>query len=240
MPQKIFYTISLLWYLLCVIYSFQRCPLRDIFITATNTDVGKTYTSLRLIDSLNRAGLKPGIFKPIETGVQNRPHDATILLKSVQKANPSFQHLTTEEVCPVQFSLPAAPLVAARGAEIDFALIRKRYRELKKLCDVLLIEGAGGLLVPLTATYFMSDLIREFDAMTLLVTHDRLGCINDTLLNLYYLKAQKYDFAWCVNLRDPETFLRTTAPFYKAAFGRYYTLQEDLEAITSELISTSR
>ena len=211
--------------------------MRDIFITATNTDVGKTYTTLRLIESLNRAGVKPGVFKPIETGVQNFPQDATILLKSVQKVNTAFRSMSVNDICPVQFSLPAAPFVAAQGAEIDFDLIQEKYTHLKAACDILLIEGAGGLLVPLTEHYFMSDLIKTFDATALLVTHDYLGCINDTLLNLYYLKQQKIDFTWCVNLRDKAAFLRTTHPFYSAAFERYYTLQDDLNEITRALIS---
>ncbi len=211
--------------------------MRDIFITATNTDVGKTYTTLQLIESLNREGVKPGVFKPIETGVQNFPQDATILLKSVQKVNTAFRSMTLNDICPVQFSLPAAPFVAAQGAEIDFDLIQEKYKHLKAACDILLIEGAGGLLVPLTEHYFMSDLIKTFDATTLLVTHDRLGCINDTLLNLYYLKQQKIDFTWCVNLRDKEAFLRTTHPFYNAAFERYYILQDDLDEITRILLS---
>ncbi len=211
--------------------------MKDIFVTATNTDVGKTYTTLRLIESLNRAGVKPGVFKPIETGVQNFPQDATILLKSVQKVNTAFRSMTLNDICPVQFSLPAAPFVAAGGEKINFDLIKEKYKHLKAACDILLIEGAGGLLVPLTKRYFMSDLIKTFDATALLVTHDRLGCINDTLLNLYYLKQQKIDFTWCVNLRDKGAFLRTTHPFYSAAFERYYTLQDDLDEITRALIS---
>ncbi len=211
--------------------------MKDIFVTATNTDVGKTYTTLQLIESLNRAGIKPGVFKPVETGVQNFPQDATILLKSVQKVNSAFRSICVNDICPVQFSLPAAPFVAAQDKEIDFDLIQEKYKHLKAACDILLIEGAGGLLVPLTEHYFMSDLIKTFDATTLLVTHDRLGCINDTLLNLYYLKQQKIDFTWCVNLRDKEAFLRTTHPFYNAAFESYYILQDDLDEITRILLS---
>ena len=210
--------------------------MQDIFITATNTDVGKTWTTLRLIESLKHAGLTPGVFKPIETGVQNFPQDATVLLNSIQKVNTAFRSISVNDICPVQFSLPAAPFVAAKGIQIDFDLIQEKYTQLKSACDILLIEGAGGLLVPLTERYFMSDLIETFDAVTLLVTHDRLGCINDTFLNLFYLEQQKIDFTWCVNLRDREAFLRTTHPFYETAFERYYTVQDDLDEITRLLI----
>ncbi len=211
--------------------------MKNIFITATNTDVGKTYTTLQLIETLGRRGLKPGVFKPVETGVNDYPSDAKILHERVQKVNSTFAAFTLEDICPIQLSLPAAPYVAAEGDTIDFALIEEKYRKLKKACDILLIEGAGGLLVPLRQNYFVGDLIALFDAVALLVTHDRLGCINDTLLNLFYLHERGIDAEWCVNLRNPEHFLHITDPFYRAYFQEYYTLQKDLGTLTDRLLS---
>jgi dethiobiotin synthetase len=210
--------------------------MKDIFITATNTNVGKTYTTLQLIRMLSEKGLEPGVFKPIETGVNKYPVDATILLEGIQKVNKKFHKYSTKDICPLQFPLPAAPFVAAGGEKIHIDPIIEKYHLLKTSCDVLLIEGAGGLLVPVNEDYFISDLIALFDATTLLVTHDKLGCINDTLLNLFYLEEKKIDFSWCVNLRDPEDFLKTTHPFYNTRFPGYYTVQHDLEKIVDQLL----
>ena len=210
--------------------------MKDIFISATNTDVGKTYTTLQLINILAQKGVRPGVFKPIETGVENNPADATILLESVQKVNRDFQLFDTDDICPIQFTLPAAPFVAAEGQKINLEPIFEKYHQLKKKCDVLLIEGAGGLLVPINKNYFMSDLCRAFQASLLLVTHDKLGCINDTLLNLSYLKNKKIETTWCINLRDPKNFTNVTRPFYKAYFDELFILPSDIEKLAARLI----
>jgi dethiobiotin synthetase len=98
-----------------------------------------------------------------------------------------------------------------------------------------LIEGAGGLCVPVEKNFFMYDFIKFFDAKALLVTHSKLGCINDTLLNLELLKALHVEHEWCINMRDEESFEKTTLPYYKDRFGRVLTLQNDLREIASSL-----
>jgi len=211
--------------------------MKDLFITATNTDIGKTYTTLLLIEALSEKGLKPGVFKPVETGVTTTPPDASLLLKKVQTVNKKFRNFTVDDVCPIQLALPAAPYVAAKGETLDLEKIQKAYVRLKEACDILLIEGAGGLLVPLDKKFFISDLIGFFDAHTLLVTHDQLGCINDTLLNISYMKDHNIDFNWCVNLRNKEHFNQVTRPFYRDYFPRFYTLQEELDALCTELLN---
>ncbi len=211
--------------------------MKDIVVTAVNTDTGKTWTMVKLIHEIAKRGLFPGIFKPIETGVRDIPADASLLLHEVQKVNRNFLDFDTSDICPVQYVLPAAPYVAANGEAPDYTRILQKYRKLKQACDVLLIEGAGGLLVPIEKSFFMIDLFARFDARLLLVTHDRLGCINDTLLNLYYLQRKKRDFTWCVNLRDRETFDRITRPYYEAAFDTFLTLPDDLETIVDRLLS---
>ena len=212
--------------------------MKDIVVTAVNTDTGKTWTMVKLIYEIARRGLMPGVFKPIETGVHDIPADASLLLDEVRKVNKNFLGFDTSDICPVQYALPAAPYVAANGKAPDYTQIMQTYTRLKNACDVLLIEGAGGLLVPIEKSFFMSDLFTRFDARLLLVTHDRLGCINDTLLNLYYLQHQKADFLWCVNLRDHATFDKITRPFYEAAFGTFLTLPDDLGEIVDRLLSS--
>ncbi len=209
---------------------------KNIFITATNTDVGKTFATLLLIKEFNKLGYKVGVFKPIETGVKKTPLDAKNLLKTASIYNHNLKKISIDKIAPYQFSLPAAPFVAKGKKEIDLNFIQECYKDIAKLCDVVLIEGAGGLMVPVKKDFFMIDFIKFFKAKTLLVTPDRLGCINDTLLSIEALKGYNADFTWCVNLREEENFKKTTLPFYETYFGKIFYLQSDIQSIAKLLI----
>ena len=210
--------------------------MQSLFITATGTSVGKTYATLRLIDALASEGKKVGVFKPVETGVDPTPHDATILLKTCQKVNSDFQNLAPLDITAYTFVLPAAPFCADTAQEIKIEKIIEKYRELSQRCDILLVEGAGGLLVPVTQKYLMIDLIKDINARALLVTPSRLGCINETLLSIEALKARGIDFEWCVNLyEDKESFGEVTRPFYDAAFPEWWSLQEGIGAFVKRV-----
>ncbi len=211
--------------------------MKSIFITATNTDIGKTYTTLKLLEEFSHQGYRVGAFKPIETGVSSYPQDAKKLLENSKKLNPDFNAINIDDICPLQFSLPAAPYVANNGEKIDLKKIEKSYKKLKKYCDILLIEGAGGLMVPVDKEYFMIDFIEFFNSHTLLVTHDKLGSINDTLLSLEALKKRNLPHTWCINRRHcKEDFENITLPFYKSKFERVLML-EDIKTLSLELIT---
>ncbi len=211
--------------------------MKNIFITATNTDVGKTYTTIKLISAFAEKKIRPGVFKPIETGVRNFPNDASLLLFECQKVNPLFHTLNVKDICTYDFSLPAAPYVADKFQKIKTEKILENRQKLEKLCDILLIEGAGGLMVPIKKEYFMIDLLKDLQAQPLLVTHDKLGCINDTLLSLNLLKNRGFSPQWCVNVREPDSFAKTTLPFYKEYFKEIFILDEDLPALLERLLN---
>lgn len=213
---------------------------RPIFITATNTDVGKTYTTCRLIEELGNRGVHVGVFKPIETGVVDVPLDGSILLKAAKKTNPNLQNFTCSDIVPIQYRLAAAPYVAKSDENIDLKVLHIAFEKIANVSDVVLIEGAGGLMVPLAEHLYMYRLIQEFDALTLLVTHANLGCINDTLLNIKLLDSLHVEYQWCVNFRDNKaSFDETTLPFYKNKFGKILSVQEDLSLIIDSLIISS-
>ena len=206
----------------------------SIFITATGTNVGKTYTTLKLIEALSFKGFKVGVYKPIETGVTSTAPDATILLEACQKVNENFKNLTTAAITAYTFTLPAAPFCADTGQIIEIDKIIEKYHTLSKLCDVLLVEGAGGLLVPITKDFTMIDLIVKLNIKTLLVTPSRLGCINDTLLSIEALNSRNIDFDWCVNVHeDKESFSEVTQPYYDAVFPQWWSLDKGLKRIIS-------
>ena len=186
-----------------------------LFVTATNTGVGKTHTTLQLIELAARRGLKPGVYKPIETGCAPICHDGSALLQKCQEFNKNFSKFSLEDIVPYRFTLPAAPIVA-KEEPIEIDRIIEGARRLQEACDILFIEGAGGLMVPINCDLFMIDLIDLLHAKALLVCPSRLGSINDTLLSRKALEDRGIKYRWYINLyEDKEDFWRITAPYYK-------------------------
>lgn len=213
--------------------------MKSLFITATNTDIGKTYTTVKLIEYFAQTGICVGVCKPIETGVTNEPLDAKLLLETVQKYNNNFKTLQPQDITAYTFKLPAAPFCADINKQIKLETIKAKIDELQSLCDLLIIEGAGGLMVPITANYSMIDLAKELNTMVLLVTPSKLGSINDTLLSIEALKNRKITFDWCVNLyEDREKFKEVTQPFYDEVFPEWWSVQKQLENFVQKYQTT--
>jgi len=191
---------------------------KSIFITATNTDVGKTYASEKFLRYFSRKGLKVGYFKPCETGVITQPIDGSKMLNLTKELNKDFK-ANINDVVPYQFKLPAAPYVAKEDTRISLEVLKQKKAYLQSMCDVLIIEGAGGLMVPLEANLFIIDLIKEFESQTILITPSKLGCINDTLLSIEALKNRNIDFEFFINLyQDKDSFKKVSEPFLKDHF----------------------
>lgn len=206
---------------------------KRIFITATNTNVGKTYATSLLLKELASRGLKVGVYKPIETGVQDEPDDGRKLFDLALSLNPELNVLGLDTIVPYQFKLPAAPMVAKGKTKIDLAYLSQKLLLIEELCDVVLIEGAGGLMVPVEEDLFMVDFISYFKASVLLISPSKLGSINDTLLSQYLLESKKIAYTWAINIyEDKDTFLQVTAPFYKDGF---LSLQNDIKEIANKL-----
>ena len=190
-----------------------------LFITATDTGVGKTHTTLQLLQIAHDLGYKAAAIKPIETGVSSSPEDGSKLLRKSQELNPNLKDITIDDVVPYRFSLPAAPFVA-KDIPIDLDYIKEKIELLQSRCDILFVEGAGGLMVPIEKDYFMIDFIKDLGAAALLVTPSKLGCINQTLLSMEALQKRDIPFWWYVNLyEDRDEYFKITHPFYEAYFN---------------------
>src|SRR5579859_6813315 len=156
-----------------------------LFITGTDTGVGKTRVTAVLAVALHRRGLRVGVMKPVETGclVENDQllaQDAHFLRQiSGCTASP-------EVITPYMFREPLAPAIAARheGQEIDLDHIIHCYEMLAAEYDIVLVEGAGGLLVPLTKQQNFLDLAARLDLPILVVARNILGTINHTALTV--------------------------------------------------------
>ena len=160
---------------------------RGFFVTGTDTGVGKTVVSCAIARAMRSRGVDVGVMKPAETGVgPDGPQDARALRDAAGVAD------TLDEICPFQFALPAAPSVAARhaGRELKLDEIVAGYARLAARHEQMLVEGAGGLLVPLTADHHMGDLARQLQLEVIVVARMSLGTINHTLLSLREVERQ--------------------------------------------------
>ncbi len=213
--------------------------MKSILITATNTDIGKTYTTIKLIAELSKRGFQVGVFKPIETGVQEIAYDAQLLLDNCQIYNKNFNNINIKDVAPITYQLPAAPYVSKGKSKIEFSKIAQAFDKLSKHCDILLIESAGGLLTPIEKNYYMIDLANYFKVTsTLLITDEKLGCINNTLLSIEALESRAIPFTWCVNLKEKNSsFDQVSLPYFQEKFERVLTVQKDIENIANNLLS---
>jgi dethiobiotin synthetase len=155
---------------------------RIIFITGTDTGVGKTLLTGLLLDHLRQSGCHALAIKPFCSG----SHADTEFLRAVQDGE-----LTIEEITPFFFAEPLAPLVAARrhGRLIRLPEVLRQINRIASRCDCLLIEGIGGLLVPLGEGFTVRDLIARLDCEIVLVSCNRLGTINHTLLTVEALRT---------------------------------------------------
>jgi len=156
--------------------------LKSVFITATDTGVGKATISYALAKTLIEKGLKVAYFKPVETGANPFPEDATLLSKLTGQP--------IDEVVLYTFKNPVAPYVATimEGGDIDLDKIIKHYEYLVQKYDFVIVEGAGGVLVPIKENYTYRELIKNLNIPVLLVSRASLGTINHTLLTLEALK----------------------------------------------------
>jgi len=164
---------------------------KGIFITGTDTAVGKTLIACGLAALLKRRGYKVGVMKPAETGCAEKngqlfPQDAFHLQQASGCDDP------LERICPYRLWLPLAPSVAAakERLKIDISLIVNLYNEISSVHDITLVEGAGGLLVPLLPRYTYADLARAMDLPLLVVAANRLGAINHLLLTLEHASSR--------------------------------------------------
>ncbi|HYB74871.1 MAG TPA: dethiobiotin synthase [Candidatus Sulfotelmatobacter sp.] len=158
---------------------------RGLFITGTDTGVGKTVVAATLLVGLQEAGLRMAALKPVETGCGARdgrpvPADAEYLRAVGRLAEP------LEAMAPYAFALPASPLAAARqaGAAISLDRIAEAYTALAGAADCVLVEGAGGLLVPLAEGVQFPQVARRLRIPVLLVARTALGTLNHTQLTV--------------------------------------------------------
>ena len=162
---------------------------KHIFITCTNTDVGKTYIGARLIKELSKFGFIA--FKPIETGCRRKnkiliPSDSSIYFQALDKK------VSLDDINPYRFIEPISPYLAIQreGKRIYLKNYLKKFHELAK-SSLILVEGAGGAFSPLALDGLNIDMMRLIKSFNILVVKDELGCISSTIANVYAFQKYK-------------------------------------------------
>jgi dethiobiotin synthetase len=176
---------------------------RGIFITATDTGIGKTLVTSALVMCLVQRGIDVGVMKPIETGV-------SISVKAqsdgARLRSAAGSHDPMAEVCPYVFRLPVAPLFASEeeGTTVEVARIIRVFRSLSRKHTFMVVEGIGGIYVPVTRLCNVSDLIYQMKLPTIVVGQAGLGGINQALLTIHALRLRKIPIiALVLNHRRP-------------------------------------
>lgn len=222
---------------------------KGIFITGTDTGVGKTHIGTAISMALVADGVDVGIMKPVETGCRRRngrliPRDALRLMQAVRSTDP------LDRINPYRFSEPLAPAVAAarEGKVISLEAILSAYRALAKRRRFLVVEGAGGIMVPLSYRVTYLDLAARLRLPVLVVARSNLGTINHTVLTVMALRRRKVPVAGIV-LNDSTGSKHGIAERTNAAVivrltgvpvvGEVRHGQKDLTAIARRLLAPS-
>jgi len=191
---------------------------KGIFVTGTDTGVGKTVVAAALAAALRIDGVGAGVMKPVQTGAV--PDDATNQLLSVlggappaSLRAPDAEYLKAVAgvddpmrlICPSMYVTPVAPMVAAEfeGRAVNVGSILSAYRDLAARHELMVVEGAGGITVPLTEDYLMADLARSMGLPILVVARPSLGTINHTRLTVEYARSVGLDVVGVVINRCP-------------------------------------
>ena len=163
----------------------------SFLITGTDTGVGKTVVGCGIAAALTTQGKRVGVLKPAETGCPEQegklyPQDAALLAGFARSLLP------LEEICPYRFAPPLAPSVAAdmAGTSIEVSRIREHFQRQVAAHDIVIVEGAGGLLVPLNGRYSFADLAADLQLPVLIVVGSKLGALNHALLTFHCAQAR--------------------------------------------------
>ena len=156
--------------------------MKSLFVTGTDTDIGKTCISAGIALALKKSGVNVGVMKPFMCGTKQKTDfsydDVTILTNAANVIDPR------ELINPFFFPIPASPYTAAKnlGTEINIKQVLDSYEKLSEVHDVMLVEGIGGIMTPILKDFSVIDLIKNLHTNTLIVTSSKIGTVNHTVM----------------------------------------------------------
>ena len=158
--------------------------MKSLFVTGTDTDVGKTYVTAGLAVSLRKSGVDVGVMKPFAAGLKQKTgfksEDVEILANASETNDPE------NLINPQFFPIPASPYTAWKNLKIKPKVnsILSSFKELKKIHEMILVEGMGGIMTPILKDYFVSDLIKDMKIPSVIVCRTKVGTINHTIMTI--------------------------------------------------------
>ncbi|MCP2505785.1 MAG: dethiobiotin synthase [Nitrosopumilus sp.] len=165
--------------------------MKSLFITGTDTDVGKTYITAGLAITLRKMSIDVGVMKPFAAGVAQKKgyksEDVEILSKSAQTHDPE------NLVNPQFFPIPASPYTAWKKLKIKpkIPLVLSSFKKLSDMHEMVLVEGVGGILTPILKDYYVTNLIKDMKIPTIIVTRSKVGTVNHTLMTVKMCEKYK-------------------------------------------------
>jgi len=194
--------------------------MKSVFIAGTDTGVGKTFITTLICRYLDQQGVRVVPQKWIQTGTDDGRSDIKTIITTVGEDYPAAIRKLME---PYRFRYPASPHLAARREKkrISRQRIMNYYRKLASLYETVIVEGSGGLLVPINRSQTMLDIVTELKLPVLLVVGNKLGCINHTLLSIAALKQRNLSLAGVIfnNLECGPTLILKDNPKIVAALS---------------------
>lgn len=165
--------------------------LKSLFITGTDTDVGKTYITAGLAVVLQKMNVDVGVMKPFAAGIAEKKgyksEDIKILSRAAKVCDPESL------VNPQFFPIPASPYTAWKKLKTKpkVSTILSSFKKLTKLHDMILVEGMGGIMTPILKNYYITNLIKEMKIPTVIVTRSKVGTVNHTIMTVKMCEKYK-------------------------------------------------
>jgi len=165
--------------------------MNSLFITGTDTDVGKTYVTAGLAVTLRKMGIDVGIMKPFAAGTPQKKgfksEDVKILSRASQVSDPEYL------MNPQFFKMAASPYTASKSLKVKVRVnsVLSSFKKLSKLHDMLLVEGMGGIMTPILKDYYITNLIKEMKIPTVIVTRSKIGTVNHTIMTVKMCEKYK-------------------------------------------------
>lgn len=184
--------------------------MTELFITATDTDAGKTYVARALVTALVKRGKKVAVYKPVSAGCdlvgEVLVNDDARLLQLSANCQQNIQQIN-----PIAFAEPIAPHIAAAKSQQEISLSRLMdgYQQVKAIeADIIITEGAGGWRLPLGQGHYLSDFVKQAGHRVILVVNMKLGCLNHAMLTYQAIIADGLDcIGWVANAQQPMSYL---------------------------------
>lgn len=195
--------------------------MSGIFVTGTDTGVGKTVVAAGIAGAMRRDGIDVGVMKPIATGIPQKigfkSSDAELLAKMAGSKDPE------SEINPVFLPVEASPLAASRALNVDIKLdeVFSAFKYLTGKHEFVIAEGIGGLMVPIKQNYFVIDMIKEMNIPVLIVSRAALGTLNHTLLTVRVCREYDLNVAGIVvnGVRDNNVVEKTASEIIREITG---------------------